>query len=367
VRIDAGVFVPLMHVDPEPPSSLPPAPPPPPPPPPPPAASEPRNVHGETLAEAEAAVLALVQGGMLGADALALHPLPPGTSAAEALRFLASLPQTAYVVGEPGGTVVGPPIGRSGAVPPTSDAADLQAAEAEALANHPNLGDVPGFELEDPFGERTLAGANPPLKAGAAYDAMVGAGLAFGVDPLAIVANALHEGPGGAIGDSGGAYGPFQDHLTDFPSRPFYGKGHNNTAVNAWAWSENGIAYSVRQMALGSPSARNLTGHSAVYAIVNGYERPGDRAGAFKTRAAEYDKLLRLGAGARAYAAGLLHGPIAGGAVNPPPAGGGGGGAGAPPGLVATWRDLVDVFKVAVPSAHDKTNAAAKALKGVFR
>lgn len=81
-----------------------------PPPPAPVQTSEPRNANGETLAQAEAAVLALVAGGMLGADALALHPLPPGTSAATALNFLASLPQTTYQFGQPGGTVTGPPI-----------------------------------------------------------------------------------------------------------------------------------------------------------------------------------------------------------------------------------------------------------------
>ena len=47
---------------------------------------------------------------MLGADALALHPLPPGTDPQEALRFLSTLPQTTYNAGEPGGTVTGPPL-----------------------------------------------------------------------------------------------------------------------------------------------------------------------------------------------------------------------------------------------------------------
>lgn len=102
-----------MIFDVPPPWSPSPTPPPAQPPAPPPAyypPSVPRNANGETLAEAEAAVLALVAGGMLGADALALHPLPPGTSAEEALRFLSTLPQTVYTIGEPGGTVIGPPI-----------------------------------------------------------------------------------------------------------------------------------------------------------------------------------------------------------------------------------------------------------------
>lgn len=90
-----------------------------------PVSSEPRNANGETLAQAEAAVLAEVAAGALGADALARHPLPPGTSQAEALRFLASLPQTTYVLGQPGGTVTGPPIGTGGDNPPEDPSIDL--------------------------------------------------------------------------------------------------------------------------------------------------------------------------------------------------------------------------------------------------
>lgn len=106
-----------------------PAPPPPPgpvtpPPPPPPPAPAPApapivvvelvNANGETLAQAEQAVLAEVAAGALGADALARHPLPPGTSTVEALRFLASLPQTSYSDDSSGGVVTGPPIGGTG-------------------------------------------------------------------------------------------------------------------------------------------------------------------------------------------------------------------------------------------------------------
>lgn len=108
---DSGAGIPQDPVPPAPPVTPPPAPPTGSPPPPAPVQTAGAvNALGETLAQAEAAVLALVAGGMLGADALALHPLPPGTSAATALNFLASLPQTVYDFGQPGGTVVGPPI-----------------------------------------------------------------------------------------------------------------------------------------------------------------------------------------------------------------------------------------------------------------
>ena len=115
---NGGNVVRILPVAPPPPAVSPAPPPPPSAPAPPPAPlptqlappAQPVNANGETLAQAEAAVLAEVANGALGADALARHPLPPGTSTSEALRFLASLPQTTYTLGAPGGTVTGPPI-----------------------------------------------------------------------------------------------------------------------------------------------------------------------------------------------------------------------------------------------------------------
>lgn len=96
----------------------------PPPPAPQPSPSEPRNANGETLAQAEAAVLAEVAAGSDGASALSRHPLPPGTSTAVALNFLASLPQTTYALdGTVAPVVTGPPIDTlPGFVPYADDA-----------------------------------------------------------------------------------------------------------------------------------------------------------------------------------------------------------------------------------------------------
>jgi hypothetical protein len=38
-----------------------------------------------------------------------------------------------------------------------------------------------------------------------------------------------------------------------------------------------------------------------------------------------------------------------------------------PPGVVAQWRSIVDVFKVSVPSQHAKVKAANQAIIGVFK
>lgn len=113
----------------QPPPTPPPAVPPPPvaaptPPAPPPPPAEPRNASGETLTQAEAAVLAEVAGGSDGASALARHPLPAGTSTAVALNFLASLPQTTYALdGSAAPVVTGPPVDTLPGFIPFADAA----------------------------------------------------------------------------------------------------------------------------------------------------------------------------------------------------------------------------------------------------
>jgi hypothetical protein len=244
---------------------------------------------------------------------------------------------------------------------------DFGAAQAEALANLADLTGLPDYELLDPFGLQAFAVTNPSLKGGGALTAIAQACADYGVDPLATIADAIHEGASGAIGDGGLAYGPFQDHLTEFEGRPFYGKGRNNRVVNAWAWSENGIRYSVRQMAAGSPSARGLHGHAAVYAIVYGYERPADKPGAYRTRAAEYDKLVRLGSGWASYAAPLFKGPAAGGAVDSAPITSGADAPYKPAGVTAQWRSLIDVFKVSLPKQHAKADNLSKSLVEVFK
>jgi hypothetical protein len=261
----------------------------------------------------------------------------------------------------------GLPGGSGGIGSGVGDTDDLAASAAIANANRPDLSDLEAFELLDPFGLQEFGVTNPPLKGGGALSAIAQACSDFGVDTLAVVADALHEGAGGGMGDGGLAYGPFQDHLTEFAGRPFYGKGRNNPVVNAWAWSENGIRYSVRQMATASPSARGLRGHPAVYAIVYGYERPQDKAGASATRAAEYDRLVARGAGWAAYAAPLFNGPAAGGGVDSTPIATPGAAPYKPAGVTAQWRGIVDVFKLTVPRQHDRIDSLAKGLKEVFR
>lgn len=96
---------------------------------------------------------------------------------------------------------------------------------------------------------------------------------AYGLDPAAVLAVAQQEGLNGGIGDSGQAYGPWQDWLTYFQGRPWYGGGTNNQQVQQWAWSTDGINYVLGQM---QGVAKGLSGQAAVHAIVYGFERPQD-------------------------------------------------------------------------------------------
>jgi hypothetical protein len=287
-------------------------------------------------------------------------------AAAEAAGAAPGVVQALIDLGIPDITslVVGGPGSGGGSV---GDTDDLDASAAIANANRPDLSNLLAWELDDPFGERTLAVANPTLKGGGALTAIAQACSDYGVDAIATVADALHEGANGGMGDGGLAYGPFQDHLTEYAERPFYGKGRNNAVVNAWAWTANGIRYSVRAMVNGTPSAKGLRGHAAVYAIVYGYERPADKAGAYKTRAAEYDKLVGLGSGWAQYAAPLFAGPAGGGATDTTPITGAPSAAYKPAGVVAQWRDLVNVFRLTVPAKHAAAKSLSSALVEVFR
>lgn len=302
-----------------------------------------------------------------------------------------SLPPASVPLVTPGETVPGAPASSEPVAPPTAaqppstappagtipqpgqaeltpDDIDANQALADAEANDPDLSGLPDVEIEDPFAAGPLVAVKPPLKGQAAADAIVGACSTFQIDTLACLANALNEGWQGNIGDHGLAYGPFQDHLTEFPGRPFYGKGANNDTVNEWAWTANGINYSVRQMATSKPSAKDLVGHAAVAAIVAGYEKPTDTHGEIIARDKTYDKLKALGNGAFDYAASQLAGPVSGGAVGTlPPDTTGGDQQYVPPGLAQSWSTLLDKFKTDLPKEHAKVKALGESLMEVVK
>lgn len=300
-----------------------------------------------------------------------LAPPPPPPIVAAPSRPILPAGQVYFDAGA--GTFIGSTTGQVISSPPVGDGSaepdDFAAADAAAYANDPDLAGLPDWELADPFGLQFFSVSNPPLKGGDATDAIVQACSTYGVDPLACLANALHEGASGAIGDTGTAYGPFQIHATDGRLPQFKGKGPSSAAVNAWAWTQNGLEYAVRSMVNGRPSAKGLTGHAAVHAIVDGFERPFDARGAKITRDAEYDSLKARGAAVWAYVASKLAGPAAGGAIDT-----GIGSAPAPPaatyvpaGVNAQWRGLVNVFGTTIPEQHDKVKSFGLTLKDVFK
>jgi hypothetical protein len=101
----------------------------------------------------------------------------------------------------------------------------------------------------------------------------------YQLDPNAVVAVAIQEGlltKGGAPGDNGTSFGPWQLHQGGaYPaSAP-----QQQDAANAWAWSDAGVDYALRQM---QSVAGGLKGRQAVRAIVYRFERPKNPAAEYK-------------------------------------------------------------------------------------
>jgi hypothetical protein len=102
----------------------------------------------------------------------------------------------------------------------------------------------------------------------------------FGLDPAAVLSAARVEGWSGRIGDGGLAYGPWQDHMTEFQNRgPWYGSGKNNQTVNTWAWTPAGIDQAMTEMA--AAGVKGLSGLAAVHAMIFGFERSSDMPGEY--------------------------------------------------------------------------------------
>lgn len=107
----------------------------------------------------------------------------------------------------------------------------------------------------------------------------------YGLDPAAMLAIASQEGIGGAIGDGGLAYGPWQDHVTEFNRIGYSGPVRNNQDVQAFMWSPDGVDFVMRSMV--AAGAAGLTGYDAIVRMATFYERPrsdllhGEIAGAW--------------------------------------------------------------------------------------
>jgi len=102
----------------------------------------------------------------------------------------------------------------------------------------------------------------------------------LGLDPAAVLSAARVEGWSGAIGDGGLAYGPWQDHMTEFTGRgPWYGAGKNNGQVNAWAWSAPGIDQAMSEMA--AAGVKGKSGLDALHAMIFLFERSSDMPGEY--------------------------------------------------------------------------------------
>lgn len=168
-----------------------------------------------------------------------------------------------------------------------------------------------GWEYAPFFGEGgglAFDANSPKILRGDAFVASVRKHSAdYDLDPLAVIANAMAEGLGGGIGDSGHAFGPWQIWAEDGRLPQFSGQPLYSPLVQAWAWTDNGIDYALRSMRAGGASG--LTGHAAVSKIVYGFEMPADKPGAVRIRNANYDQLRGWGNSVWSHVAGMANGP----------------------------------------------------------
>jgi hypothetical protein len=129
-----------------------------------------------------------------------------------------------------------------------------------------------------------------PNVAGNAFGSLTGqrlrsylaaAAKSAGLDPNAVLAVASAEGGfGGAVGDSGTSFGPFQLHVGG--ALP---KGLSGTAGALFSQSKQGIDYALGQI---KAVAGGLTGMAAVKAIVTRFERPADGGAGDISRASSF-------------------------------------------------------------------------------
>jgi hypothetical protein len=229
-----------------------------------------------------------------------------------------------------------------------------------------------GWDYEPFFGEGgglAIEAASAKILRGDAFVARVRADCAKqNVDDLAAFANAMAEGLGGTIGDSGNAYGPWQIWAEDGRLAQFAGLPPYAPHVQGWAWTGNGVDYAIRSMVAGG--ARGKTGHAAVHAIVYGFERPKDMKGADKIRMHNYDVLLSKGNGAYSYLASLASGPSL--TVTPSQ------GATAPGAIptakpvsdkqtIKAWQDLMSFAARDMPFAAKHTKTLSGSLTSIFK
>lgn len=194
------------------------------------------------------------------------------------------------------GSVTMPTVGEQGS-------AILQQAIAQGI----NIDDLSLADMYVAPDRSSQIGGWKPLKGMAFVDALWLYAGENNIDPLASAANAMNEGIGGTIGDSGSAYGPWQIHATDGRLARFSGRAANDPEVQAWAWSANGIDYAHQSMA--KAGASGLRGHAAVDRILNYFEQPAERVQNLIRRNASYDILAANSGNVKAYLASLVGGP----------------------------------------------------------
>lgn len=290
---------------------------------------------------------------------------------------------------DPGPTIEYNPYGY---VPGGSSTVVAQTIEAQAIADPgPNPVFVPRAIIDSippdtivslpdgtttTFEDATQYGPPSPVPAGTtplngldAVDELFRQAGLHNIDPLAAAANALAEGAGGGIGDDGTAYGPWQAHLTDGRLDAFAHMPRNAEQVQRWAWSTDGFAYVFRSMVAGGAAGK--TRHDAVHAIVYGFEKPLDEAGAYTDRVKRYDELASYSGDVRALLApkfkgvggtisgtGLPGSPAPTVSPSPVPR---------PAGVSSAWDEGLALAETGIPKMHDTVRSVGESLVDVFK
>lgn len=150
---------------------------------------------------------------------------------------------------------------------------------------------VSSTNYAQPAGSVTMPTARGQLTGGALKSAIVAAARKYGVDPVAALAVAAAEGGfGGAVGDGGNAFGPFQ-----LNNAGGVATGMSPTFLKAWANSRAGVEWAMQKIA---GVSKGMTGYDAVRAIVTKFERPADGGAGDMRRATAF--LMGGGAGSMA-------------------------------------------------------------------
>lgn len=326
-----------------------------------PTAAQPLPTAGHPLIESEPGIL-ITAPPVVRATPPAPPMTPPTTSGAPEPR---TIPQPGHPLiadtDEFGNPILipAPSVSGSAPAPTTAPTPETVVDPAEGAGSWTHWGQGEPLELYDLDDlDSELFAAIVPLRGAVFVDYVRAGSERRSLDPLAVLAEAYHEGISGGIGDGGDSYGPWQLYKNGRLPRAYRSYPKNSLKVNIWAWSRNGIDYALDGMA--ATAAKGKRGVEAVTILTRDYEVPAHWEARNLERIRTYEQLSRLGGGAWDFLAKQAAGPAGGGTSAPVPETK----PQAPATNMKTWRDLLSVFRDDLPAAGVHMQTVARTLKG---